>query len=116
MISSIPFTAPIAPTPHGLLASPYWWTWLAYLMVLPLAWCLMPGQLRESAKTLWAPVGRWIARLSAPWLWVSLFALSVCLCVLEPHLCWWWGIWPMIEIREQRRRLAFRGFGELGRT
>ena len=64
MMHSIPFTAPIAPTPHGLLASPYWWTWLAYLLVLPAAWCLMPGQLRESVKALWAPVAAFLSRCS----------------------------------------------------
>ena len=64
MVSSIPYTAHAAPTPHGLLASPDWWTWLAYLMVLPLAWCLMPGQLRESVKALWAPVAAFLSRCS----------------------------------------------------
>ena len=54
----------------------------------------------------------WLARLRCPWLWAVLFAFSVCLCVLEPWLCLWWGIWPMLEIQEQRRRLAFKGFME----
>ena len=35
-------------------------------------WCLMPGQLKESAKALWAPVGRWLAALSERrWLWAG---------------------------------------------
>ena len=64
MTINIPWTAPVQPAPTGLLNSPYWWTWLAYLIVLPMAWILMPGQLRGSVKALWAPVAAFLSRLS----------------------------------------------------
>jgi membrane protein implicated in regulation of membrane protease activity len=94
-----------------LLASPYWWTWLAYLLVLPLAYALMPGQLRESVKALWAPVGAFLSRLSVRWLWEGvLFAAYTCfVIVLKPIT---WDNWPQDgdEGYRQPRRLAYMGF------
>ena len=112
MIHSIPWTAPTQPAPAGLLNSPDWWYPLAYAFVLLLALVLMPGQLRESLRPLWAPVGRWIASLSAPWLWEGLFLWSALsgaflapLRVLESifRVVWSWG-------RSQLRRLAYLGY------
>ena len=117
MIHNIPWTAPTQPAPAGLLASPDLLGWvlnLLFLISLPL---LFP-QLRESIRPFFSPVLRWIARLSAPWLWEGLFLWSALsgaflapLRVLESifRVVWSW-------VREQLRRLAFRGFGELGRT
>ncbi len=103
---------PVAPS--GLLHAPGqdFVTWLAYALVLTLAACFMPTGLKDSLKALWAPAGAFLRSLCCPWLWGALFAFAVCLCVLEPWLCLWWGLWPMIEIHAQRRRLAFNGFME----
>ena len=87
-MTAIPFTAPVAPTPHGLLASPYWWTWLAYLIVLPMAYALMPGQLRESVKALWEPVGRWIASVGALLAVLKALVAYTCFVGLVAVFCW----------------------------
>ena len=115
-VYNIPYTAPQATVTHGVLQSPDWWIWLAYLIVLPMAYALMPGQLRESVKALWAPVGAFLSRLSVRWLWEGVFAAYTCfVIVLKPIT---WDNWPQDgdEGYRQPRRLAFRGFGELGRT
>ena len=91
MIHNISWTAPIEPAPHGLLQSPDWWVWLAYLIVLPAAWCLMPGQMRESVKALWAPVRRWLAGLHWPSRVEWVFALTCDFGVIRPLL---WDNWP----------------------
>jgi len=107
-LHAIPWTAPTQPAPAGLLNSPDWWYPLAYAFVLLLALVLMPGQLRESLRPLWAPVGRWIASLSALavlWLWVW-----TPLCVLAPILCVLWIIIAVTLVREQLRRLAYPGY------
>jgi len=38
--------------------------------------CLMPGQLRESAIALFAPVRRFLRSLCCPWLWEGVFVQS----------------------------------------
>ena len=108
MMRSIPFTAPVAPTPHGLLASTYWWTWLAYLIVLPMAYALMPGQLRESVKALWAPVGAFFAAFHAPlavglWGWVVLG-------VLRPFRGLLGAVKDLTLVVEQLLRLGYIGY------
>lgn len=114
MIHSIPPPHVQATVTHGVLQSPDWWVWLAYLLVLPMAWILMPGQLRESAKSLWEPWGRWIARLSA--LSAILDGLAVFTCsfgvvavwrgwmvavedVPKPSRCWPGGLRPALQRR-----------------
>jgi hypothetical protein len=59
-------------------------TWGMALIALA-ALCLMPGQLQESAKALWRPVGAWIAALCVPCLWACV--LLIPLTVLAPILC-----------------------------
>ena len=110
MISSIPFTAPVAPTPHGLRASPYWWTWLAYLLVLPMAYALMPGQLRESVKALWAPVAAFLSRCSVLMEVLRVLVGFTCCMGLAEALRW--DNWPQDgdEGYRQPRRLAYMGF------
>ena len=110
MIHSIPPPHVQATVTHGVLQSPDLIWWLAYLLVLPLAWCLMPGQMLESAKALWEPVGRWIAALHALldlglWGWAPL-------CVLEAFKAARWDNWPDDNEwpDEQKRRLAYLGF------
>ena len=51
---------PAAPhiAPHaGLLYAPGtdWANWAMLFLCAVAVWCLMPGQLNESAKALWAP-------------------------------------------------------------
>ena len=72
-----------AHTPHaGLLYAPGtdWANWAMIAIVAVAVWCLMPGQLKESAKALWAPVGRFLRSLRAPlavgwWGWMVLCVL-----------------------------------------
>ena len=59
-------------------------TWGMALVALA-ALFLMPGQLRESAKALWRPVGAWIRALCVPCLWACV--LLIPLTVLAPILC-----------------------------
>ena len=113
MVSNIPWTAPAPPAPAGLLLSPDWWVWLAYLLVLPMAWCLMPGQLRESVKALWAPVGQFFAglhvTLACGW-YLAVVLLSGAF--LVPLWGFRWDNWPQDgdEGYRQPRRLAYMGF------
>jgi len=113
MIHSIPPPHVQATVTHGLLLSPYWWTWLAYLIVLPMAYALMPGQLRESVKALYAPVGRFLARLrvtlACGW-YLAVVLLSGAF--LVPLWGFRWDNWPQDgdEGYRQPRRLAYMGF------
>jgi hypothetical protein len=90
-------------------------TWGMALIALA-ALCLMPGQLQESAKALWRPVGAWIAALCVPCLWACV--LLIPLTVLAPILCLlgaflalkavlgsaqeiregFWGWWPPLKV------------------
>ena len=110
MVSNIPYMAQAAPVDHGLLQSPGWWVWLAYLMVLPLAWCLMPGQLRESIKALWAPVAAFLSRCSVLMEVLRvLVGFTCCMGLVEAVR---WDNWPEDgdEDYRQPRRLAYMGF------
>ena len=109
MTVNIPWTAPATPAPHaGLLYAPGtdWANWAMIAIVAVAVWCLMPGQLKESAKALWAPVGRWLAALRAPlavgwWGWMVL-------CVLRPM---WAVLWFMEDaICRVREQLVLEGF------
>lgn len=88
MISSIPYTAPAAPVPHGLLNAPAtdWASWALYAMCAVAVIWLMPGQIKASLASLWAPVGRALAALRCPWLWMGAFALVPLLAALRPIL------------------------------
>ena len=110
MVSNIPWTAPAPPAPAGLLLSPYWWTWLAYLMVLPMAYALMPGQLRESVKALWAPVAAFLSRCSVLMEVLRVLVGFTCCMGLAEALRW--DNWPQDgdEGYRQPRRLAYMGF------
>jgi len=85
------------------------WAWYA-LVAVALIW-LLPGQLGESIKALWGPVGAWIAALPGLlamgwWGWMVLGVLEsprVLENVLPDFL------WKTIG-REQLRRLGFPGF------
>jgi hypothetical protein len=88
MISSIPYAEPAAPVAHGLLNLPAT-DLLGYVLIGLVALAglfLMPGQLRESLASLWAPVGRALAALRCPWLWMGAFALVPLLAALRPIL------------------------------
>jgi hypothetical protein len=112
-LHSIPAPAIHAQAHAGLLNSPDLVTWLAYALVLTLAAFCMPTGLRESAKALWAPVGRAVAALCCPWLWEGCFLWSALSgAFLAPlRVCekifqmWREGI-------EQLVRLAFCGYPE----
>ena len=112
---SIPFTAPHVIVTHGVLQSPEWWIWLAYLIVLPMAYALMPGQLRESVKALWAPVGAFLSRLSCLWLWGRYFVWSALGGAFLLHFAGFPPSNPPDDNEPTRPvhplRLAFRGFG-----
>jgi hypothetical protein len=113
MIHNITWTAPTQPAPAGLLNSPDLLGWALNLLIFIAALFLFP-QLRESLRPFFAPVLRFLAGLSAlavlwVWGWTPLCALAPILCVL-------WIIIAVALVREQLRRLAFRGWGELGRT
>ena len=109
-MNSIPYTAPFTPTPHGLLLSPDWWTWLAYGLVLPMACALMPGQLRESVKALWAPVAAFLSRCSVLMEVLRILVGFTCCMGLVEALRW--DNWPQDgdEGYRQSRRLAYLGF------
>ena len=112
MTVNIPWTAPATPAPHaGLLYAPGtdWANWAMIAIVAVAVWCLMPGQLKESAKALWAPVGRFLRSLRAPlavgwWGWMVLGVLEAKLAVL----------WFLEDIAEQVfprwGSAGFRGF------
>ena len=109
MTVNIPYTVPAPPAPHaGLLYSPDIWNWLAYAVVLaPAAWC-MPTGLKDSLRSLWAPVGRWIAALCCPWLWEGCFLwTAVPGAFLEAFWAFWWASEPQDEGEEQ---LVLKGF------
>ena len=89
-------------------------TWGMALIALA-ALCLMPGQLRESAKALWRPVGAWIRALCVPCLWacvlIPLTVLAPILCLLGAFLVLravlgsvqelregFWGWWPPLKV------------------
>ena len=110
MISSIPYTAPFAPTPHGLLLSPDWWTWLAYGLVLTLAARFMPTGLRESVKALYAPMGAFLSRCSVLMEVLRILVGFTCCMGLVEDLRW--DNWPEDgdEGYRQPRRLAYLGF------
>ena len=89
-------------------------TWGMALIALA-ALCLMPGQLRESAKALYRPVGAWIAALCVPCLWtcvlIPLTVLAPILCLLGAFLAiravlgsvqelreGFWGWWPPLKV------------------
>jgi len=92
MIHSIPPPHVQSTVTHGLLLSPYWWTWLAYLIVLPMAWILMPGQLRGSVKALWAPVAAFLSRCSVLMEVLRvLVGFTCCMGLLEALR---WDNWP----------------------
>jgi hypothetical protein len=89
-------------------------TWGMALIALA-ALCLMPGQLRESAKALYAPIQRFLCSLCVPCLWacvlIPLTVLASILCVLWAFLAirailgsvqelreGFWGWWPPLKI------------------
>jgi len=119
---SIPWAAPVQPAPHGLLNAPITdlLTWGMALIALA-ALCFMPGQLRESAKALYAPIGAFFAALHAPLAfciasWMVLFVLAasemgyfrplLCVCVVFSMALRWnrckregfWGWWPPLMV------------------
>lgn len=73
VLYSIPPPHAVTTSPHGLLASPDLWVWAFYAIVGLAALCLMPTGLWESAKALYAPVGRFLAGLHVTCLWDGLF-------------------------------------------
>ena len=111
-LHAIPYAAPVTVSHGGLLNSPDWWVPLAYGLVLLLALCCVPGQLRESAKALWAPAAAFLRRLYVPWLWEGLFIAGSVLCVLRALYgrCQYAYVRCTDAAREQLRRLAFSGF------
>ena len=80
---------------HGLLASPDWWVWLAYALVLALAVLCMPTGLLGSIKALWEPWGRWIARLSC--LSAILDGLIVFTCCFGVVAVWCGWLVPVVD-------------------
>ena len=114
MTINIPYHAPAAPQAHpGLLYAPDLIWWLYGAIVLTLALFLMPGQLRESIKALYAPLGSFLRSLCCPWLWAGVFVHSFLAGAYRGceniSLAFLWNLidWG----REQLRRLAvFWGF------
>ena len=95
-------------------------TWGMALIALA-ALCLMPGQLRESAKALYAPIGAFFAALHAPLAfcvasWMVLYVLAAaemgyfrplfCVCLVFSVISAWpqllregfWGWWPPLKV------------------
>ena len=93
-LTSLTPTAPPHAPHAGLLYAPGtdWANWAMIAIVAVAVWCLMPGQLKESAKALWAPVGRFLRSLRAP--------LAV----------GWWG-WMVLGVL--RRNWPFYGFWKI---
>ena len=56
---------PTAPAQAGLLNSPDLLGWIFTAFLIGAGMFIMLPAARESAKALWAPVGRWLAGLSA---------------------------------------------------
>lgn len=112
-LTSLQPTAQQVTVSHGLLNSPDLLGWLFTAFLIAAGMFIMLPAARESAKALWAPVGRWLAGLSAlSALIEGLCGLTCCLCVLRPVR---WDNFPEDEdgqYREQLRRLAYRGFPE----
>jgi hypothetical protein len=112
MISNIPYTAPAAPAQAGLLNSPDLLPWLFTAFLIAAGLFIMLPAARESIRALWAPVGR---RLCCPWAWEGLFVWSALSgAFLRPSKTFW-DNFPEDEdgqYREQKRRLAYRGFPE----
>ena len=110
MTINIPWTAPVAPAQAGLLNSPDLLGWLFAAFLIAAGLFIMLPQARESAKALWAPVGRWLAGLSALmdlrlWDWTSIGLVEA------PK-----GMEKIFEVViravEQLLRKAYRGFPE----
>ena len=110
MTSAIPWTAPVAPPPSGLLNTPgpvlaAWLLWGIATVALLL---LMPGRARQTMTELWRPWGAWLARLHVAvaglGVWIALFVLAAPVWLENISLgLWRWG-------REQLRRLAYSGY------
>ena len=119
---SIPPPAIHEPAQTGLLyaSTADLLTWGMALIALA-ALCFMPGQLRESAKALYAPIGAFFAALHAPLAfciasWMVLFVLAasemgyfrplLCVCVVFSMALRWnrckregfWGWWPPLKV------------------
>ena len=112
---SIPPPHAVTTAPHGLLNSPDLWVWAFYAIVGLAALCLMPTGLRESAKALYAPVGRFLAGLRVTCLWDGLFVWAKLSGAFLKHMqpCKW-DNWPEEDedTEEQLLRMAYRGFPE----
>lgn len=111
MISSIPWTAPAAPVAHGLLNLPTT-DLLGYVLIGLVALAglfLMPGQLRQSLASLWAPVGAWLARLRVA---VAGMGVFIVLGLVAPLRACAIIARDWSEGAEQLVRLAFSGFRE----
>ena len=75
---SIPPPHAVTVTHGGLLNAPMtdWLTWMITGLAMLAGWFLVPGQLRESAIALFAPVRRFLRSLCCPWLWEGVFVQS----------------------------------------
>ena len=117
MTINIPWTSPAAPAPAptGLLNSPSLFPWLFAGVMITAALFLYPGQLWESAKALWAPVGRFLDSLRVTGLWDGLFVWAALSGAFLKHMqpCKW-DNWPEEDedTEEQLLRMAYRGFPE----
>ena len=65
LLHNIPYTAPAAPAQAGLLNSPDLLGWLFTAFLIAAGLFIMLPAASESFNALWAPVGRWLAGLSA---------------------------------------------------
>ena len=107
MTINIPWTAPAAPVAHGLLNTPATdlCGWLMTALMVVAALCVLPGELRESIKALWAPVGAFFAAFHAPlavglWCWVVLGVLRGLLRAVK----------DLTLVEEQLVRMAYPGY------
>jgi hypothetical protein len=109
-LTSLQPTAPQVTVSHGLLNSPDLLGWLFTALLIAAGLFIMLPQAKEAAKALWAPVGRWMAGLSALmdlrlWDWTPLRLVEA------PK-----GLEKIFEVViravEQLLRKAYRGFPE----
>ena len=112
-LHNIPYTAPAAPAQAGLLNSPDLLGWIFTAFLIGAGMFIMLPAARESAKALWAPVGRFLSRLCCPWAWEGCFiwsALSGAFLRPSKTFCgreqWEEPLLP----EEQPKRLAYLGF------
>ena len=108
-LHNIPYTAPAAPVAHGLLNMPTT-DLLGYVLICLFALVglfLMPGQLRQSLASLWAPVGAWLARLRVA---VAGMGVFIVLGLVAPLRACAIIARDWSEGTEQLVRLAYSGF------